>query len=186
MLIGYARVSTSRQGESLETQRKTLEAAGCARVFEDQVSGAHSARPGLEAALDRLCPDDVLMVTRLDRLGRSAVDTMKTLSGLDERGVRFRALDFDLDTATPSGRLVVGIFVQLAQWERDLLIERTREGLDHARSQGRVGGRPRKLTAVQIESIRASRAANVGVADLAAMHGVSRWTITRALGGDES
>lgn len=186
MKIGYARVSTSRQAESLEAQREALEAAECTKIFEDQVSGAKSRRPGLDAALEYMRADDVLVVTRLDRLGRSALDTMKTLSALDERGVRMKALDFDLDTATPSGRLVVGIFVQLAQWERDLLIERTHEGLAHARSQGRVGGRPRKLSPTQVESIRASRAAKVGVTDLAVMHGVSRWTITRALDGDEN
>lgn len=97
-----------------------------------------------------------------------------------------KALDFDLDTATPSGRLVVGIFVQLAQWERDLLIERTHEGLAHARSQGRVGGRPRKLSPAQVDSVRASRAAEVSVVDLAAMHGVSRSTITRAVQDEQA
>lgn len=185
MKIGYARVSTRAQGESLEAQRAALTAAGCERVFADQISGAKARRPGLDEALAFMRSDDVLVVTRLDRLGRSALDTMKTLSALDERGVRMKALDFDLDTATPSGRLVVGIFVQLAQWERDLLIERTHEGLAHARSQGRVGGRPRKLSPEQVESIRASRAAKMEVQDLAEMHAVSRWTINRALHDDE-
>lgn len=181
MRIGYARVSTGRQGESLEAQRAALAEAGCERVFTDEASGVKAARPGLGQALDFMRQDDELVVVRLDRLGRSAADTMTTIQELDGRGVRLRALDFDLDTASPSGRLVVGVLVQLAQWERELLIERTREGLAHARSQGRVGGRPRKLSEQQVRSVRASHEAGISVTDLAEMHGVSRWTIGRAL-----
>ncbi|WP_267900160.1 recombinase family protein [Kocuria soli] len=179
--MGYARVSTGRQGESLEAQRTALEVAGCDRVFVDEVSGAKAVRPGLAQALDFMREDDELVVVRLDRLGRSAADTMTTIQDLDAHGVRLRALDFDLDTASPSGRLVVGILVQLAQWERDLLIERTHEGLAHARAQGRVGGRPSKLTAEQVESVRVSREAGMSVQTLAEMHGVSRRTIARAV-----
>lgn len=186
MRIGYARVSTSRQGESLEAQRTALVEAGCERVFTDEASGVKAARPGLAQALDFMRADDELVVTRLDRLGRSAADTMTTIQDLDGRKVRLQALDFDLDTASPSGRLVVGVLVQLAQWERDLLIERTREGLAHARSQGRVGGRPRKLSQEQVRSVRVSHAAGMSVADLAEMHQVSRWTIGRALRDDDS
>lgn len=172
--IGSARVSTVRQGESLE-------AAGCDRVFVEEASGVMAVRPGLGHALDFMREDDELAVVRLDRLGRSAADTMTTIPDLDARGVRLLALDFVLDTASPSGRLVVVILVQLAQWERDLLIERTHEGLAHARAQGRVGGRPPKLTAQQVQSVRVSHEAGMSVQALAEMHGVSRWTIVRAV-----
>lgn len=183
MLIGYARVSTREQVESLAAQRETLTAAGCQKVYEDQASGVKAARPGLEAALEFMREDDVLVVTRLDRLGRSALDTMKTLSALDERGVRMKALDFDLDTATPSGRLVMGIFIHLAQWERELLIQRTHEGLAHARAQGRMGGRHPKLDSTQQQAIRAALDAGMKVSEVATLHGVSVRTIYRVRSG---
>lgn len=138
MLIGYARVSTKRQGDSLETQRDALEDYGCEKVFADTISGAKSERPGLDAALDFMRDGDVLVVTRLDRLGRTALDTLRTIHDLDARGVPVVMLDPALDTRTKEGKLMVTIMSGLAEWERDLLIERTKEGMAHARSQGRV------------------------------------------------
>lgn len=134
MIVGYARISTRAQGESLATQREALTAAGATRVYEDTISGARSARPGLDMALDHGLRDgDVLMVTRLDRLGRSTVDTLRTVQHLDAAGVTLRALDLDLDTSSPSGRLVVSVLASLAQWERETMLARTREGRARAR-----------------------------------------------------
>lgn len=144
MKVGYARVSTPSQVESLRAQSLELETAGCERVFVDIASGTRSDRPGLAAAVAYLRAGDMLTVTRLDRVGRTTVDTLKTVRDLDARGIRVTARD--LDTATPAGKLVVSVLASLAEWERDTLRERTRAGLEHARSQGRHGGRPPALS----------------------------------------
>lgn len=179
MRIGYARVSTASQVESLDAQRGALAASGCTRFFSDVASGARSDRPGLGRLLDMAREGDEVVVTRLDRLGRSTVDTLRTIRDLDETGVRIVALDLDLDTGTPAGRLVVTVLAALAEWERDTLRERTREGLAHARAQGRVGGRPRALTGETADAALAALRGGMPVAEVARVHGVSRWTIAR-------
>lgn len=139
-MVGYARVSTSEQ--DLELQRRALVDAGCEEVFEDVVSGARTKRPGLDACLDALRPGDVLVVWRLDRLGRSMPHLVQTVSSLKERDVGFRSLgDGAIDTTTASGELVFHIFAALSQFERELIRERTRAGLSAARARGRKGGR---------------------------------------------
>lgn len=180
MKLGYARVSTKGQQESLEEQRAALAGAGCERVFSDVASGARAQRPGLDALLDHARPGDEVTVTRLDRLGRTTVDTLRTLADMDDRGIGVKALDLDLDTTTAAGRLVVRVMASLAEWERDLLIERTREGLEAARRQGRVGGRPRALDEKDQVAIKASLEAGLSVAR---MHGVSTRTISRVKSG---
>lgn len=184
-LVGYARVSTASQAESLAEQRDRLHQLGAVRVFEDVASGARADRPGLAAARDFLRAGDTLTVTRLDRLGRSMLDTLTTLHELDTAGVRVRALDLDLDTDTPAGRMVVHVMSALSEWERDMIRARTREGLAHARAQGRRGGRRRVLTDQQVTAIEAA-AGTVSNADLAAMHGVSLRTISRVRAGTYS
>ena len=184
-LVGYARVSTASQAESLAEQRDRLHQLGAVRVFEDVASGARADRPGLAAARDFLRAGDTLTVTRLDRLGRSMLDTLTTLHELAETGVRVRALDLDLDTGTAAGRMVVNVMSALAEYERQLLIERTNEGLAHARAQGRHGGRRRVLTDQQVTAIEAA-AGTISNADLAAMHGVSLRTISRVRSGTYS
>ena len=181
-VVGYARVSTASQAESLAEQRERLHQLGAVRVFEDVASGARADRPGLAAARDFLRAGDTLTVTRLDRLGRSMLDTLTTLHELAETGVRVRALDLDLDTGTAAGRMVVNVMSALAEYERQLLIDRTNEGLAHARAQGRHGGRRRVLTDQQVTAIEAA-AGTVSNADLAAMHGVSLRTISRVRSG---
>ena len=179
-VVGYARVSTASQAESLAEQRDRLHQLGAVRVFEDVASGARADRPGLAAARDFLRAGDTLTVTRLDRLGRSMLDTLTTLHELDTAGVR--ALDLDLDTDTPAGRMVVHVMSALSEWERDMIRTRTREGLAHARAQGRHGGRRRVLTDQQVTAIEAA-AGTISNADLAAMHGVSLRTISRVRSG---
>lgn len=184
MILGYARVSTRSQGESLAAQEHALRLAGAHRVYTDTISGARSARPGLDMALSHaIRQGDVLMVTRLDRLGRSTLDTLRTIQALDTQGVTLRALDLDLDTASPSGRLVVSVLASLAQWERETMIERTREGLAHARAHGRSGGRPRVLTDAPEHAIRAALNAGMSLSEVAALHDVSARTVSRVRQG---
>lgn len=183
-IVGYARVSTAGQAESLAEQRERLHELGAVRVFEDVASGARAARPGLAAARDYLRAGDTLTVTRLDRLGRSMLDTLTTLHELADTGVRVRALDLDLDTATPAGRMVVHVMAALAEWERDLLRERTREGLAHARARGRVGGRRRALSPADQDAVRALLAdGTLTLTQIAQMFGVSARTISRVHSG---
>jgi DNA invertase Pin-like site-specific DNA recombinase len=154
-IIGYARVSTQEQ--DVQLQVNALEKAGCLKndIFIDCISGAKTQRPGLEHCLAQLQSGDMLLVWRLDRLGRSMVHLVKLVEDLGEKGIGFRSLcDGVIDTTTASGELIFNIFSSLAQFERRLIQERTRAGLDAARSRGRKGGRkniahddPRVLTA---------------------------------------
>src|SRR3712207_6386249 len=143
MLIGYARISTLDQ--SLALQQDALRAAGCERIFTATASGARTDRPGLADALEHLRTGDTLVVWRLDRLGRSLEHLMETIRELHEQGIHFKSLQEQLDTATSGGKLVFHVFGALAEFERDLIRERTRAGLEAARARGRRGGRPRKL-----------------------------------------
>ena len=176
MKIGYARVSTREQSASLDTQRAALQTAGCERVFEDTISGARSDRPGMTAARSHLREGDTLVVTRLDRLGRSMRDTVAELT---DEGVGLVLLDLGVDSATREGRLMIHILSALAQQELETIQARTRAGLDHARANGRMGGRKPKLNARQREAALAALRGGLTIKDVAAMHGVSRWTITR-------
>src|SRR3954469_23048251 len=141
MLIGYARVSTDDQ--NLDMQRDALEKAGCEQIYTDRVSGTKDNRPGLTVALSHLRSGDTLVVWRLDRLGRSLRHLIDTVTTLKERGIHFRSLQEQIDTATSGGKLVFHFFGALAEFERDLIRERTQAGLEAARARGKVGGRPR-------------------------------------------
>ncbi len=143
MLVGYARVST--QDQTLTLQQDALKQAGCERFFTDQISGAKSDRPGLDEALAFLRTGDVLIVWRLDRLGRSLGHLIETITALSQRGIGFKSLTEQIDTTTPSGKLVFHVFGALAEFERDLIRERTQAGLSAALARGRVGGRPKAL-----------------------------------------
>lgn len=140
MRIGYARVSTADQ--NLHLQKDALKAAGCQEIWEDTVSGAKVARPGLEKALQRLREGDTLVVWKLDRLGRSLKHLIESVHALEERGVGFRSLQDNIDTSSPGGKLLFHILGSLAEFERDLIRERTNAGLAAARARGRKGGRP--------------------------------------------
>ena len=143
MLIGYARVSTHEQNLTLQTD--ALKQAGCRKIFEDRVSGAGGERTGLKTALEYAREGDSLLVWRLDRLGRSLKDLIELIAGLEKRGVGFRSLQESIDTTTSGGRLIFHVFGALAEFERNLIRERTRAGLEAARARGRKGGRPKKL-----------------------------------------
>lgn len=182
MIVGYARVSTLEQ--NLELQRDALERAGCERIYEDHASGASTERPGWAQASDVLREGDTLVVWRLDRLGRSLKHLIDTINELDNRGVGFKSLTESIDTTTPGGRLVFHIFGALAEFERELIRERTRAGLAAARARGLKGGRPKKLTARQIASAqRLLEDRSHTVTEVAEVFGVARSTLYRALSG---
>ena len=143
MLIGYARVSTGDQ--SLTLQIDALEEAGCDRIFHDQVSGIANTRPNLNQALSFARPGDTLVVWRLDRLSRSLRDLIETVTLLESRGVQLNSLHESIDTVSSSGKLIFHLFGALAEFERNLIKERTLAGLQAARARGRKGGRPPSL-----------------------------------------
>ncbi len=143
MKIGYARISTYDQNLSL--QMDGLEKAGCKKVFDDQVSGAKTKRPGLDEALAYLRDGDILVVWRLDRLGRSLPHLIEIINLLEDRGIGLHSLQESIDTTTSGGRLIFHIFGALAEFERNLIRERTQAGLAAARARGRAGGRPKLL-----------------------------------------
>lgn len=183
MIIGYARVSTLDQ--NLGLQRDALEKAGCEQVFEDHVSGASAERPGWAQAQTVLREGDTLVVWRLDCLGRSLKHLIDTVNELDARGVGFKSLTESIDTTTPGGRLVFHIFGALAEFERELIRERTHAGLAAARARGRKGGRPKKLTPRQVATARTLlKDREHSVTGVAEMLGVSRNTLYRALRAD--
>src|SRR3954468_11837243 len=152
MLIGYARIST--QDQTLDLQRDALEKAGCENIFTDQVSGTKAERKGLTEALSHLRSGDTLVVWRLDRLGRSLRHLIDTVTQLQEKGIDFKSLQESIDTTTTSGKLVFHIFGALAEFEREIIRERTNAGLYAARRRGRKGGRRAALTEKQLQIAR--------------------------------
>lgn len=178
MIIGYARVSTDDQ--KLEAQTDALEGAGAERIFADKISGSARSRPQLDQLIDQLRKGDVVVVTKYDRLARSLRDLLDIVEVIRERGAGFRSLAEDIDTTTPAGRLVFHVFASIAQFERERISERTKEGLEAARKRGRVGGRPPALSPVQAAEVRRMRdEENRLVPEIAALFKVSTKTIRR-------
>lgn len=176
MLIGYMRVSTGEQ--NLDLQRDALERVGCERIYDDVCSGRATERPGLAKALDVARDGDALVVWKLDRIGRSLTHVVGLVSDLQKRGVGLKVLTGDVDTTTVAGRLVFGIFATLAEFERDLIHERTMAGLAAARARGRAGGRPRVMTKQKLKAAMALMADRDNSArDVAAQLGVSLSTL---------
>ena len=143
MLIGYARVSTHDQ--NLDLQEDALQKAGCEKIFRDELSGAKAARPGLQQAMDALREGDALVVWRLDRLGRSLRNLLELVEKLRGRKAGFRSIQESMDTSTSGGNLIFQVFGALAEFERNIIRDRTNAGLAAARARGRSGGRPKKL-----------------------------------------
>jgi DNA invertase Pin-like site-specific DNA recombinase len=152
MLIGYARVSTEEQ--SLDLQLDALKRAGCKRIFTDKVSTTKAIHPGLADAVSHLRDRDVLVIWKLDRLGRTVKGLVDFVADLQERKIQFRSLTDGIDTTTPAGRFFFHVMASLAQMERELLAERTRAGMAAARRRGRVGCRKRGMTPGKVESAR--------------------------------
>lgn len=181
MLIGYARVSTYDQ--KLRTQRDALHAADCDRIFEEKHSATRGTLPARESLLAFARPGDVLVVWRLDRLGRSLRDLVELVAILGERGVELRSLRESLDTTTPAGKLTFHIFAALAEMEAEVLRERTQAGLAAARSRGTKLGRPRALNTDQVEMARTLMAnPTLSAAKVAEQLGVHRSTLYRSIG----
>ena len=179
-LIGYARVSTEDQKAQMQVD--ALKAAGCIKVFTDTASGSLASRPELDKMIDQLRPDDVVVVWRLDRLGRSLKNLIALVDDLKDKGVGFRSLGESIDTTTANGKLFFSVMGALAEFERDLIKERTMAGLAAARARGRVGGRPPVMTPEKIAVARQmydSREHTVEA--IATTLGVSRKTIYRHL-----
>jgi DNA invertase Pin-like site-specific DNA recombinase len=153
MLIGYARVSTHDQ--TLALQQDALEKAGCSKIFTDVISGAKVERNGLAEALEYVRAGDTLVVWRLDRLGRSLKDLIEKLTELHNRKIGFKSLTENIDTTTSGGKLIFHMFGALAEFERDLIKERSEAGLQAARERGRRGGRPKALTEKKLAMARA-------------------------------
>lgn len=179
MLVGYARVSTEDQ--QLDGQIEALTAAGAERIWAERVSGAKTNRDELTKLLDQLRPEDIVVVTKYDRLSRSLQDLLSIVEIIRDKGAGFRSLAEDIDTTTPAGRLVFHVFASIAQFERERISERTREGLAAARKRGRVGGRPAALSDAQRAEVRKMRDDDGrGIAELARLFKVSPNTIRRA------
>jgi len=179
-LVGYARVSTEDQ--NAELQIDALNAAGCFKVFTDKASGSLSHRPQLDKMLEQLRDGDVVVVWRLDRLGRSLKNLIALVEELAEKGVGFRSLTESIDTTTTGGKLIFHIFAALGEFERELIRERTNAGLAAARARGRVGGRPPVMTPDKVKVARQMyNSQEHTVEAIAKTLGVSRKTIYRHL-----
>lgn len=179
MVFGYARVSTLEQ--NLDAQIDALQAAGAERIFADKITGKIRQRPELDRLLDRLREGDVIVVTKYDRLARSLRDLIEIVETIRGHGAGFRSLAEDIDTTTPAGRLVFHVFGSLAEFERERISERTREGLEAARRRGRIGGRPPALSPLQREEARRMRdEEGRRVSEIARLFGVSANTVRRA------
>ena len=177
MLIGYARVSTFDQ--SLDLQREALEREGCTKIYEDKVSGLKADKPGLEKALDQMREGDTLVVWKLDRLGRHVKGLIELAEILEKKKVHLRSITDHLDTSSPMGRFFFHMMASLAQMERELIVERTRAGLEAAKKRGRIGGRRRLMTDSKIEAAKKLLADGVPPKDVAKNLGISVPTLYR-------
>lgn len=179
MTIGYARVSTDDQ--TLDAQIDALTTVGAERIFKEKKSGKTRQRAELDKLLEQLRDGDVVVVTKYDRLARSLRDLIEIVEAIREKGAGFRSLGEDIDTTTPAGRLVFHVFGSIAEFERERIVERTKEGLAAARKRGRVGGRPSALNAEQKEAVRRMRdEEGRSVTEIARLFGVSRRTVGRS------
>ena len=182
MLIGYARTSTLDQVAGFDAQRRELTGLGCKKVFAEQVSSV-ADRPKLAAALDELREGDTLVVTKLDRLARSMRDLMNIVDKIQERQASLRIVAMNLDTTTPTGRLMLSMLGSVAQFEREMMLERQREGIAKAKAEGLYKGR--KPTAMaKADDVKALAAKGMGATEIAKTLGIGRASVYRALEAD--
>ena len=192
MFIGYMRVSKNDGSQTLDLQRDALVAAGIdeERIYHDYVSGKNDSRPGLEACFKALQPGNTLIVWKLDRLGRNLKELVTMIEDLRQRQVGFKVLaghGAQIDTTTPNGRLVFGLFAALAEFERELIVERTNAGLAAARARGRMGGRPRKVDVATLKMAAAAMSDPKSVAaEVAKRLGITTATLYSYVNGDGS
>ncbi|WP_449416156.1 recombinase family protein [Phormidium nigroviride] len=180
MLVGYARISTLEQ--NLDLQRDALLSAGCEKVFTDIASGIQDNREGLKETLNYLRSGDTLIVWKLDRLGRTLKHLIETVNTLATKSISFCSLQENLDTTTSSGKLIFHLFGALAEFERELIRERTRAGLKAARTRGHKGGRPRKLNIAQIKMAKLLISeGSTSITEICRTLGISRSTFYRRL-----
>ena len=179
MRIGYARVSTTDQ--NLDLQMDALKAAGCEKIFSDRgVSGAKTERPGLDKALDQIRKGDILVIWKLDRLGRSLSHLLSIIEDLKQKGVDFASVQDGFDTSTASGKMVFSVIGAMAEYERNLIRERTMAGLAAARARGRKGGRPKQLDKSQVKvAIALAEAGELMIKEICEQVGCSRSTYYR-------
>ena len=179
MKIGYARVSTNDQ--NLDLQTDALKKAGCKKIFSDRgVSGVKTARPGLDKALDQIRKGDILVIWKLDRLGRSLSHLLSIIEDLKQKGVDFASVQDGFDTSTASGKMVFSVIGAMAEYERNLIRERTMAGLAAARSRGRKGGRPKQLNEGQVKvAIALADAGELTINEIREQVGCSRSTYYR-------
>ena len=176
MKVGYARVSTNDQ--TLDLQLDALKVAGCEKLFHDVASGAKTARPGLAEAMDYMRHGDTLVVWRFDRLGRSLPHLIETVTILERRGVGFHSLQESIDTSTSGGKLIFHMFGALAEFERNLIRERTQAGLKAARARGRTGGRPKALNETKSQLLfKLYDEKQHSIAEICELVGVSKTTL---------
>jgi DNA invertase Pin-like site-specific DNA recombinase len=179
MIVGYARVSTVEQEAGFEAQQRDLSAAGCEKLFAEKLSSVNAERPQLEQALDFVREGDVFVVTKLDRLARSMADFVRISKVLEDKKVTLRVLAMGLDTGTATGRLMFNVVSSVAQFEREVMLERQREGIAKAKAEGRYKGRPVSLDHAQIKALKAE---GLGATEIADQVGCSRRAVYKVLG----
>ncbi len=179
MHVGYARTSTIEQAAGLEAQRRDLAASGCEEVFEEQVSSVQR-REELDKALKFVRKGDTLVVTKLDRLARSVPDLVKIMGRLEEKGASLRILAMNLDTGTPTGRLLINLVGSIAQFEREIMLERQREGIAKAKDEGKYKGRAKTARAKSADVLALFKAGK-GASEIAKEVGIGRASVYRIL-----
>ena len=178
-VVGYARTSTLDQVAGFEAQIRDLEAVGVTKLYQEQVSSVGD-REQLEKALDYVREGDTFVVTKLDRLARSTAHLLQIVETLKSKGVTLRILDMQLDTSTPQGRMMLTVMGSMAQFEREMMLERQREGIARAKSEGKYKGR-KPLDQAKVDQIKAFKADGIGASEIAKRVGVGRATVYRIL-----
>lgn len=179
-IIGYARTSTLDQTYGLSAQLRDLDAAGCEKVFQEQVSSVDKQRPELARALDYAREGDVFVVTKLDRLARSMADLVRIKDALEAKGVTLKILNLNIDTSTPTGKLMLSLLGSIAEFERDIMLERQREGIAKAKADGKYKGRV-PTAQRKAEDVRRLKAEGKTAEQIVVELGISRSSVFRAL-----